>query len=479
MSATRIVCTIGPATNNESALRELTAAGMNVARLNGAHGDLDWHAAAIALLHEVMPEVPVILDIPGRKIRTADLAHEPEFASGNTVVLTTGEGHDGSEKVPVNRPSLHKEVNKGDVILADDGTLKFTVEKVTGQDIHLHAEGPGKLGSRKGINMPSFSLAGEGVTQRDRDMVAFAREQGVDYIGISFVDSAEHVNAVRELCGGNWPRIVSKVENQSGLDNLEQIVEATDAVMIDRGDLSVETNLENLALFQKRILDVSRSHGKPVIVATEMLHTMIENPFPTKAEVSDITNAVLDGCSAAMLSGETAVGAHATESVAVMRRIADAAESDLQARLDDGREAGRRGDRPTSVPQAMEDAVALICRSLPITKIVAVTISGYAARMTAARCPRQPIIAVSNDAMAARSFNLFWGARGVHVDVPFSKTSTDHVVKCLEELWRRGILDDDDLILVTALGYPRSGNRMNLLQTHAVSDLRKSLGWKK
>ena len=142
MSATRIVCTIGPATNNESALHELTAAGMNVARLNGAHGDLDWHAAAIALLHEVMPEVPVLLDIPGRKIRTADLAHEPEFASGNTVVLTTGEGHDGSEKVPVNRPSLHKEVNKGDVILADDGTLKFTVEKVTGQDIHLRAEGP-------------------------------------------------------------------------------------------------------------------------------------------------------------------------------------------------------------------------------------------------------------------------------------------------------------------------------------------------
>ena len=479
MSATRIVCTIGPATNNESALCELVAAGMNVARLNGAHGDLDWHAAAIALLHEVMPEVPVLLDIPGRKIRTADLTHEPEFTSGNTVVLTTGEGHDGSEKVPVNRPSMHEEVNKGDVIMADDGTLKFTVEKVAGQDIHLRAEGPGKLGSRKGINIPSLSLAGEGVTQRDRDMVAFAREQGVDYIGISFVDSAEHVNAVRELCSGNWPRIVSKVENQGGLDNLEQIVEATDAVMIDRGDLSVETNLENLVLFQKRILDVSRSHGKPVIVATEMLHTMIENPFPTKAEVSDITNAVLDGCSAAMLSGETAVGAHATESVAVMQRVADAAETDLQAQLDDGREAVRRGDRPTSVPQAMEDAVALICRSLPITKIVAVTISGYAARMTAARRPRQPIIAVSNDPIAARSFNLFWGARGVHVDIPFSKTSTDHVVKCLEELWRRGVLDDDDLILVAALGYPSSGNRMNLLQTHAVSDLRKTLRWKK
>ena len=479
MSATRIVCTIGPVTDDESALRELAAAGMNIARLNGSHGDLDWHAATVALLREVVPEVPILLDIPGRKIRTADLAHEPAFAHGDTVVLTTGEGHDGSEKVPVNRLSFHEEVNEGDVILADDGTLKFIVEKVAGKDIHLRAEGPGKLGSCKGINVPSLSLVGEGVTQRDREMVAFTREQGIDYIGVSFVESAGHVNTVRELCGGNWPRIVSKVENQGGLDNLEQIVEATDAVMIDRGDLSVETNLENLALFQKRILDVSRSHGKPVIVATEMLHTMIENPFPTKAEVSDITNAVLDGCSAAMLSGETAVGAHATESVAVMRRVADAAETDLQARLDAGREAVRRGDQPTSVPQAMEDAVALICRSLPITKIVAVTISGYAARMTAARRPRQPIIAVSNDPIAARSFNMFWGAWGVYVDIPFSKTSTDHVVKCLEELWQRGVLDDDDLILVTALGYPRSGNRMNLLQTHAVSDLRESLSWKK
>jgi len=479
MSATRIVCTIGPATDNESALRDLAAAGMNVARLNGSHGDLDWCSTTIALLHEVVPEVLVLLDIPGRKIRTVDLAHEPEFVRGDTVVLTTEEGHDGSEKVPVNRASLHEEVGEGDVIMADDGTLKFTVEKVLGRDIYLRAEGPGRLKSRKGINVSSLSMAGEGVTQRDRDMVTFARDNQVDYIGISFVDSAEHVNAVRDLCGGNWPRIVSKIENKGGLDNLEQIVEATDAVMIDRGDLSVETNLENMILFQKHILDVSRSHGKPVIVATEMLHTMIENSYPTKAEVSDITNAVLDGCSATMLSGETAVGAHATESVAVMRRIADAAETYLQVRLDDGSEAARRGDQRTSVPQAMEDAVALICRSLPITKIVAVTISGYAARMTAARRPSQFIIAVSNDAMAARSFNLFWGSRGVHVDIPFSKSSTDHVVKCLEELWRRGILDDDDLILVTALGYPRSGNRMNLLQTHAVCDLVESLNWKK
>jgi len=479
MRATRIVCTIGPGTNSEASLRELHEAGMSVARLNGSHSDLDWHRTTIALLRKVVPEVPILLDIPGRKIRTCDLAHEPVFVRGDIIVLTTEAGHDGSAKVPVNRPGLHEEINVDDIVMLDDGTLKLTVVEITGRDIHCRAEVAGQLKSRKGVNLPLVRLQGEMVTPRDREMIAFARDTGVDYIGISFVTSAEHVAAVRDLCADGCPRIVSKVENQGGLDNLDEIVEATDAIMIDRGDLSVETNLENMALFQKRIIEVARNHGKPVIVATEMLHTMIENPFPTKAEVSDITNAVLDGCSATMLSGETAVGEFAIESVAVMHRVAQAAEMHLQSHLDMGRDGMHRGDQPISAPQAIEDAVALICRSLPITKIVAVTLSGYAARMTAARRPSQPILAVSNDFMAARSFNLFWGTEGVHIDIPFSKTSTDHIVLCLEELWRRGKLDGDDQILVTAVGYPRSGNRMNLLQTHAVRDLQESLGWQR
>ena len=254
---------------------------------------------------------------------------------------------------------------------------------------------------------------------------------------------------------------------------MKEIIGAADAVMIDRGDLSVETNLENLALFQKRIIEASRAAAKPVIVATEMLHTMIVNPVPTKAEVSDISNAVLDGCSATMLSGETAVGAFPFDAVRTMRQIANAAAHYFHDDSD------ARQPSPAAVANAISDAIVLICRSLPITKIVAVTRSGYAARSIAARRPRQPILAVSDDAFAARSFNLLGGVEGFHLDMPFSKTSLDHVAQCLEMLWRQGAVVDADTVLVTAVGYPRSGNRMNLLQTHVMRDLVETLSWHK
>ena len=209
--------------------------------------------------------------------------------------------------------------------------------------------------------------------------------------------------------------------------------------------------------------------GKPVIVATEMLHSMIENPVPTKAEVSDISNAVLDGAAALMLSAETAIGSHPIEAVATMHRVAHTVSDFVQSSLD--QEDG------VSVPEAMGEAIALLCRRLPVTKIAAITISGYAARMVAAYRPRQPILAVTNDRTAARSMNLLFGTEGVYVDILYSRTSTDHIASCLEELWRRNMLVDEDVVLVTSVGYPKSGNRMNLIQTHLVSDLRDSLGW--
>jgi len=468
---TRIVCTIGPATADAEALRDLRAAGMTVARLNGSHNTLDWHAETIARLRDTLPDVPILFDIPGRKVRTAALAHEPHFAAGDTVVLTTEPDHDGREKVSLTHATLHRVLAPGTVIFADDGTLRFTVTAIDNRDIHCRAEAAGRLRGAKGINVPSARLDRGALMDRDRRMIAFARANRVDFLGISFVSSAAQIEAVRALIGDSWPRIVAKVESQGGLDRLDEIVADCDAVMIDRGDLSVETGLERLALFQKRILAAARAGAKPVIVATEMLHSMIERPFPTKAEVSDITNAVLDGAAATMLSGETAIGAHPVAAVTTMRRIAEAAEAHLGA-----------GTTPTgdahSVPEAVGDAAALICRTLPISKIVAVTISGFAARAISCRRPRQPILAVSNDAMAARSFNILPGTRGLHVDLPFSRDSTDHIVHCLEALWRRGALGDDDLVLVTAVGYPRSGNRMNLLQTHAIADLVATLGWK-
>jgi pyruvate kinase len=474
MSKTKIVCTIGPASEDTESLLKLREAGLSIARLNGSHNSLEWHAETVARIRRILPSIPILLDIPGRKIRTIQLAHEPEFSIGDEIILTTDQSHDGSQKVPVGHPTLHEQLVPGTTILADDGTLNFTVSSICGPDIHCRAETNGKLKSRKGINVPNVRLVSEMVTDRDRHMIQFARDNGIDFIGVSFVESSDQIEAIRSLTSEGWPRIVAKVENQGGLDNLYEIVNAADALMIDRGDLSAETSYEMVSLFQKRILKEASAAGIPVIVATEMLHTMVENPFPTKAEISDITNSILDGGGATMLSGETAMGANPVKAVEVMRAVANAADNHIQTEL-----SGDLNEIDLEARQAMERAVAMLCRSLPVTKIVAITISGFAARMIASHRPEQPILAVSNDSYAARSFNLYAGVEGVHIDMDFPKDSADHVMKCVEELWRREKLASEDFIVVVAVSYPKSGNRMNHLQMHVVSELIEALGWKK
>ena len=471
MSKTKIICTIGPATASIEALQALDNAGMSVARLNGSHADLGWHEKTIAMIRTQLPNTPILLDIPGRKVRTTALAVEPVFRAGETITLTTDISHDGTHKVPVNYADLHLDLKAGATVLADDGTLRFTVVSVDGQDILCKAEVDGQLKSKKGINVPHISLRTKTITSRDISMIEFAKKNEVDFIGISFVESAQHVEDIRAAIGARSPRIISKVENLNGLRNTEEIARASDALMIDRGDLSVETDLASVTLNQKEIIRIARACNKPVIVATEMLHTMIEHSYPTKAEVADITNAVLDGCAATMLSGETAIGAYYLDAVSLMREVTD--------KVNAFRNGPRQSKKTASgVPDAIEDAIALICDELPIDKIVAITVSGFAAEKISTRQPAQPIIAVSNNKTTARAANLLPGVEGVVVDIDFSKTSTDHVAQSLECLWREGRITKDDMILVTAVSYPNSGNRMNLIQTHTVSDLISSLGWR-
>jgi pyruvate kinase len=472
MRNTRIVCTIGPNSIDELTLKSLHREGMSVARLNGSHASLDWHKSAIRIIHNTLPNVPILLDIPGRKIRTMQLRHEPSFIVGDIITLTTDITHDGLIKVPVSYENLHKDLSVGNKIMADDGTLCFTVVKIKDNDIICRAETTGQLKSRKGINVPFVKLNLPLVTSRDKQMIAFACENKVDFIGLSFVESAAHILAFRNLIIGGAPRIVAKVENQGGLDRVHEIVESADAVMIDRGDLSVETSLHDIAIKQKQIIEAARKYGRPVIVATEMLHTMIENPFPTKSEVCDISNAVLDGCTATMLSGETAVGKYPSEAVATMRQVIEATEAHLQEQLD------RSSLLPTvSVPDAMSSVIPILCRSLPITKIVAITRSGYAARMIAVHRLRQPILAVSDDPEAVRSFNLIAGTYGIFSEVSFSKASADHVSQVLKMLFERNHLSESDLVLVTGVSYPPPGSRMNTIQIHDISGLVNLFDW--
>lgn len=474
MRYTKIVATIGPVSNTPEMLRKLDASGMDVARLNGSHNTLEWHEETIATIREVLPNTPILVDIPGRKIRTIQLAVEPSFDAGDVVILTTDVSHDGQHKVPVNYPHLHEELSPGATIRADDGTLEFTVIKVEGLDIHCQAVTAGKLRSRKGINVPDVNLKLPMVTERDREMMGFLTRNKVDYVGISFVESGEHVLAIKALRTEEWPRIVSKIENRSGMTNMKSVIAETDVIMIDRGDLSVETNLETLAVAQKKIIKCAATACKPVIVATEMLHTMIDNPFPTKAEVSDISNSVFDGCAATMLSGETAIGKFPEESVSLMARVAEVASTEMKAELLAETE---HSHAEVGTHRVFGQAVALMCHSLPITKVIAVTRLGFAARVISSQNISQPILAVSDEVEAARSFNLLAGVRGIHLDVAFSKKSSDHIAECLHRLWQQGDVVDDDILLVVALTYPRSGNRMNHLQMHKVSDLIQALQW--
>ena len=464
----KVIATIGPKTANKKILEILYSSGMSVARLNGSHNTLEWHSKTIALIKKTLPDVPILLDIPGRKIRTANLKQEPKFKVSDEIILTTEIGHDGKNKVSLNNQSLHKYLKPNDVVLADDGTLNFKVIKIIGKDIYCKANVGGILRSAKGINVPHVVLGGKLVTDRDKQMIQFAIEHEVDFLGISFVESKKHISSIKKLIKSNWPKIVSKVENQGGLDNLEEIAKETDVIMIDRGDLSNETNLESVAIFQKRIIKVATQYATPVIVATEMLHTMLDNPFPTKAEVADISNAVLDGASAVMLSGETAIGKYPQEAVRIMSNIS---ETVMNSSIE------RKNSSLTSIPEALGKAILGICNSLPITKVVVLTVTGYAAKIVSAQKIRQPILAVSNNLFNARSFNLLSGTKGIYINIKFRRNSLDHVADCLKYLWIKNEIVDSDLILVTTVGYPYSGQRMNMIQTHSVKNIKELFGW--
>jgi len=472
MRRVKIIATIGPRTESAESLLALSEAGMDVVRLNGSHADAAWHAATVARVRQVLPDTPILLDLPGSKIRTASMPGEIALQRGDELVLTSDRSSRGARRVVVESDSFQSSVSRGDVLLLDDGMLRLTVRDVSGTDVVCVAENSAGLKGRKGVQMEGAALRNEFMSEQDRRLLAFAVDQGIDFVGLSFVERAAEVETARLLAGKRGPRLIAKIETSQAIDNLDAILDVADAVMVDRGDLSVETSLERVALLQKQVLCRARRAACPVIVATQMLHSMTRSPIPTQAEVSDISHAVFDGAAALMLSGETAVGEFPLESVSVMRRIAQSAAAHQRV-------VESVPDAPAdSIPHAVADAIALLCHRLPVTKIVVITITGFAARMVAATQPRQPILAISNDAGAARAFNLFSGTRGIHVDVPFERTNVAHVPHVLHVLWTRGELVDTDTILVTTLGYPASGNRMNLIETHRVADLRQSLGWR-
>jgi pyruvate kinase len=394
---TKIVCTIGPATASEARLRALIANGMNVARLNFSHGEHGQHAAVVARIRTLADElgvaVAILQDLAGPKVRIGTLAEEwVELQPAQPFTLTTRPIDGSRERVSVSYAGLPAEVQPGDALLMADGTIELRVEQVTADEIRCRVVVGGRLGSRKGINVPS-GLGGLPILgDRDLEDLRFGVAQGMDYVGLSFVRTAADVRTARariEALGGRVP-VIAKIETQAALEQFDEILDAADGIMIARGDLSIETPFTRVPVVQKRLIAQANRRARPVITATHMLLSMVSAPHPTRAEVADVANAIIDGSDAVMLSEETAIGEHPVRAVEVMAAIALETE---RAALHEALPFRVDSEPPISDEEAVVHAACQLAARLPAAVIVTVTHSGETARLAAKYRPAQPILA--------------------------------------------------------------------------------------
>ena len=447
---TKIVCTLGPASSSRESIEALVTAGMDAARLNFSHGTHEDHAERAALVREIQESagrpLALIADLQGPKLRIGDLARPLELHDGDDVVVSA-DGGSSDGVLPIAPPVVSEVLRQGHDVLIDDGLVRLRVEEVTGSRARCTVLVGGTVEAHKGVNVPGVHLPVPSMTEKDHRDLAFALELGVDYVALSFVRSANDVRALRELLheAGSTAQVIAKIEKSEALDDLAGILRIGDVVMVARGDLGVEIGPAEVPLVQKRIILAALERGKPAITATQMLESMIHHAEPTRAEASDVANAILDGTSAIMLSGETAIGEHAVESVAYMDRIARAVEPSLEPR----HELARAGDDPSpSVGEAMSNAACEIAEVLSAEAILVPTYSGRTASAVARHRPRRPIIAVTHKRHALQHLAIEWGVVAAEID------------ECpdVESLWARsldaardsGIVAPGDRVVITA-----------------------------
>lgn len=474
MNKTKIICTVGPCCCGESSLKKLIRSGMNIARLNGSHNTLQWHGNVIKRIRAMDNTIAVLFDLPGRKIRTQNHKNDFYLSKGAEVIITSDENYKGKDKVSVNHNGLHRFLKKDDIFFADDGALKFKVEAIKGKDIVCRALTEGVLKGGKGLNVPRVKLNAASVTKADYKAVQFAVKSAVDWVGISFVENARQVRKIKKLLSKSAVGVISKIETQSALNNLEAILEESSGVMVDRGDLGAEIGIERIGLVQKEIIAKANELGKPVIIATEMLHSMIERSQPTKAEIVDISNSILDGASAIMLSGETAIGRNPVAAVKVMRAVANEVESKYSVY---GHGAADTLPKHASIPNAVGRSICEICKEMPIDKVVCITLSGYSSRMISRYRVKPSILAVSDTIERSRSFNLLWGVEGISLNLHFHRREISHIVEVAKKLWEMGKIVDSETVIFTAVIFPIKNNKMNFLMIHKISDLKEIFKW--
>lgn len=454
MKKTKIICTMGPNSDDRELVKALALSGMDIARFNFSHGDYEEQKARLDLLKSVREEldIPVaaLLDTKGPEIRTGLLqgGKKVTLVEGETYTLTTREIVGDQKTGHINYDGLGRDVTAGNRILIDDGLIELEVLEVSGPDIVCRIINGGELGERKGVNVPNVKIRLPALTEKDKEDIRFGIREGYDFIAASFVRTADAIREIREILdeAGSPIQIIAKIENAEGIENLDSIIEASDGIMVARGDMGVEIPAEQVPHIQKMIIQKCNLACKPVITATQMLDSMIRNPRPTRAEVSDVSNAVYDGTDAVMLSGETAMGKYPLEALKMMAHICE----DTEQYLDDG----YYRDRKVSV-ENIQNISNAVCYSSVATAndlnarvIIAPSISGFTTRLLSKWRPRTRIIGLSPSATAVRQMQIYWGV------TPFQakrSVSTDRLIEdSLDLLKEKQVIRDGDIAVVTA-----------------------------
>ena len=472
MRKTKIICTLGPSTDKDGVLRELVASGMNVARFNFSHGSYEEHKGRLDNLKAIRAElgkpVAALLDTKGPEIRLKEFKNGVEMLeAGQTFTLTTREVEGTKEICSITYKDLPQDVHEGGTIMLDDGLIKLRITNVTDTDITCEVLNSGKIKNKKGVNVPGVHLSMPYLSQRDRDDIIFGVQQGFDFIAASFVRTAQDVYDIRNLLNeyDSNIRIIAKIENREGVNNIDSILAAADAVMVARGDLGVEIDFTELPGIQKSVIDRSFSFGKPIVTATQMLDSMMVNPRPTRAEISDVANAIYDGTSAIMLSGETAAGAYPVEALKTMSAIAERTENEVHYR--DNRLVDA-GNGQISVSDATAHAACLTAKDVNASAIVTVSESGNTARLLSKYRPAQPIIACVMNEQVQRQLAISWGITPLMMALAHS---TDELIEMSTSLAKEnGYLHDGELAVVTA-GVPVGvSGTTNMIKIHMIGN---------
>lgn len=471
MKKTKIVCTMGPAVEDEAILRQMMLEGMNVARLNMSHGDYEEHTGRLNKLRKLSREldlpVATLLDTKGPEIRLGVFEQKQiVLKQGQMFTLTTNEIVGDKESASISYKGLPFDVVPGNKILIDDGLVEMEVESIVGEEIRCLVKNTGVVSSRKGINVPGVSLSLPFINEKDYDDLKFAAEQNFDFVAASFTRTADDVremkNILKEL-GGESIKIIAKIENSQGVDNIDEILEVADGVMVARGDMGVEIPLEEVPVIQKEIIHKVYSCGKQVITATQMLDSMMHNPRPTRAEASDVANAVYDGTSAIMLSGETASGKYPLECLRTMVRIAKRTEEDIDYRK---RFVQRTFSVQPNITNAISKATINAAMELDAKAIVTVTESGRTAYMISKYRPFCPVIACTPNEQVYRQLSMTWGVTPILIDV--KDTLNELFEASVEAVRQTGLAQEGEVIVMTAGAPDRVPGTTNLIKVQTI-----------